>query len=99
METAHGLRKADFIGSPSRPLIVRILDHLDRQTRGMLEVEERLSETFVNTAMDDPVPVQVIHPEWKGSLADCIYGGLNLPGSRPALYPIVRKGGHNRSRL
>ena len=49
--------------------------------------------------MDDPVPVQVIQPEWKRSGTYRVDSGLNLARTRAALYPVIGKRGHGRSRL
>src|SRR5438876_4743364 len=68
VEPAHRFRLPNFLGLPSTSLIVGIFDDLYRKARGMFEMHEELSEPFVNASMDNPIPVQMIDPEWQGPL-------------------------------
>src|ERR1039458_1370101 len=52
METAHGVGEVDLICLPPSTGLVCVLDHLDRQTRGMLEVDEPLSEPLASGSRD-----------------------------------------------
>src|SRR5579862_8047969 len=99
MESTNGFGEVYFVGLPTGAPVVSILDHFDRQTAGVLEVDEGLSEAFVDSAMHHPVFIEVVDPESEGSLRHRVDRRLNLAGARTALNAPIGEGGHHRTRL
>jgi hypothetical protein len=65
----------------------------------MLEMEKALAEPFMDTPMNDAMPIQMIHPERQRALGYGVNCRLYLSRARTALHPFIGKGRHYRAWL
>src|SRR5690348_13390335 len=92
MEAAHAHIRRDFGRRPAFAFIGRVLDNLQLQSGRMFEADESLAKALLRAAVFDMVPIEMIHPEFRGSFGDRISRRLNLTRSRTALHALIRKG-------
>src|SRR5262249_50757108 len=99
VESLDGYVFADFGRGPWLARIVLVFDDFERQSGGMSELDELLSEPFLGFGLVNLVPLELVFPERKRSGGYCERCGVYLAGSPPSQLLPVRECRHDRSRL
>src|SRR5580704_13191087 len=109
LDLAHGKHRAvksmcrlgpgDLRSGPALALVGLVFDNLERQSSGMPESDERLSESFGDRILVHVVPLEMLFPERQRSLGHSKRRGGYLSRARAARLTAIRKRRHHRTRL